>query len=208
MIKKSNVYVDPAGQEVPAKYVSAYDKARDRIAKKILALWAAEEDRLKKLKAQTEGLIGEVRKMAAKDSSVKLGGEQGYLQFRDFSGRIIVRFENVKQSEFVERLAVAQQLVREAIDDMAGDVSKNAKLAGLRKIAEAAFKPRGRSGKLDRQRVRDIAEVQVDPPKWRKAADIIRECDRVVGHRSYVRVGYQVDPKEKAEYVVLDISAV
>jgi hypothetical protein len=208
MSKSQKIYTDPDGNPVPAKYVSAYDKARDRITRKIYDLWGAEEQRLTQLRAQTERLIDEVRQAAAKEAGVKLGGAKGYLQFRSFDGRIIVRFENVAQVDFDERLSLAQQLIGEAIDDMAGDTSKNAKLAGLRKIAEAAFKPRGKNGKLDRQRVRDIANVQVNHPKWRKAAELIRECETITGHKAYVRVAKRLAPEAPPIPIVLDITKV
>ncbi len=208
MSKSQKIYTDPDGNPVPAKYVSAYDKARDRITRKIYDLWGKEEERLTQLRATTERLIDEVRQAAAKEAGVKLGGAKGYLQFRSFDGRIIVRFENVAQVDFDERLSLAQQLIGEAIDDMAGDTSKNAKLAGLRKIAEAAFKPRGKNGKLDRQRVRDIANVHVDHPKWRKAAEIIRECEQVTGHKAYVRVAKRLAPEAPPIPIVLDITKV
>lgn len=208
MSQSQKVYIDPDGKEVPAKYVSTYDRKRDAIASRIYGLWGAEERRLTALRATTERLIEELRQAAAKAADVKLGGAKGYLQFRSFDGRIIVRFENVAQIEFDERLSLAQQLIGEAIDDMAGDTSKNAKLAGLRKVAEAAFKPRGKNGKLDRQRVRDIANVQVDHPKWRKAADLIRECEQITGHRAYVRVAKRLAPDAPAIPIVLDITKV
>lgn len=208
MSKSQKIYTDPDGNPVPAKYVSAYDKARDRITRKIYDLWGKEEERLTQLRAQTERLIDEVRQAAAKEAGVKLGGAKGYLQFRSFDGRIIVRFENVAQVDFDERLSLAQQLIGEAIDDMAGDTSKNAKLAGLRKIAEAAFKPRGKNGKLDRQRVRDIANVQVNHPKWRKAAELIRECETITGHKAYVRVAKRLAPEAPPIPIVLDITKV
>lgn len=208
MSKSQKIYTDPDGNPVPAKYLSAYDKARDRITRKIYDLWGKEEERLTQLRAQTERLIDEVRQAAAKEAGVKLGGAKGYLQFRSFDGRIIVRFENVAQVDFDERLSLAQQLIGEAIDDMAGDTSRNAKLAGLRKIAEAAFKPRGKNGKLDRQRVRDIANVQVNHPKWRKAAELIRECETITGHKAYVRVAKRLAPEAPPIPIVLDITKV
>ena len=208
MSKSQKTYIDPDGKEVPAKYVSAYDKARDRIARKLYDLWGAEEQRLTALKATTDRLVEEVRQAAAKDVGVKLGGEKGYLQFRDFSGRIIIRFENRAKTEFDERISMVQQLIREAIDDLAFDAGRSGKVQELRKVADAAFKPRGKDGRLDRQRVRDIAAVQVDHPKWRKAAALIRECDKVIGHQAYVRVAKRLAPDQEPIPVVLDIAKV
>jgi hypothetical protein len=49
----------------------------------------------------------------------------------------------------------------------------------------------------------------VDHPKWRKAAEIIRECDRIVGHKPYIRVLMTDDPAvEKHQPITLDISQI
>lgn len=209
MSKKQDIYIDPDDNIVPAKHVSAYDKKRDRTALRIARLWLDERQRLAALKEKTFAMIDEVRAQAAKDSKVKLGGSKGYMQFRDFRGHVVVRFENRAQMEFDERLTLVQQLITQAIEDLAGNAGKNARILELRKVADAAFRPRGKDGKLDRQRVRDIANVQVDHSKWRKAAEIIRECDKVVGHKPYIRVLMTADPAvEKHQPITLDISAI
>lgn len=188
MSTKQKFYIDPTGEKIPAKYISAYDKKRDAIAQRIAKLWLDERRRLENVKEKTMALIDEVRSAAAKDAGVKLGGKKGYLQFRDFRGQVVVRFENVERTEFDERISMVQQLINEAIEDMATGAGRSGKAQELRKVAEAAFRPRGKDGKLDRQRVRDIANVKINHPKWRKAAELIRECDKVVGHKPYIRV--------------------
>ena len=209
MSKSQKVYIDPDGNSVPAKHVSAYDKKRDAIANRIFNLWGAEEQRLTALKAATNRLLDELRVTAAAECGVaRLGGAKGYLQFRSFDGRIVIRFEKRSKTEFDARISIVQQLIREAIDELADDAGRSGKVQELRKVADAAFKPRGKDGRLDRQRVRDIASVQVDHPKWRKAAELIRECDKVIGHQEYVRVAKRLAPEAEAIPIILDISKV
>ena len=208
MSKSQKVYIDPDGNTVPAKHVSAYDRKRDAIAGRIFNLWGAEEQRLTALKATTNRLLDELRAAAAKESGVKLGGAKGYLQFRSFDGLIVIRFEKRSKTEFDERISLVQQIIREAIDELAADAGRSGKVQELRKVADAAFKPRGKDGRLDRQRVRDIATVQVDHPKWRKAAELIRECDKVVGHQEYVRVAKRLAPDAEPIPIILDITKV
>lgn len=208
MSKSQKTYVDPDGNAIPAKHVRPYDRKRDAIANRIFNLWGAEERSLTALKATTNRLLDELREAAAKEAGVKLGGAKGYLQFRSFDGRIIIRFENRSKTEFDERITMVQQLIREAIDELATDAGRSGKVQELRKVADAAFKPRGKDGRLDRQRVRDIAAVQVDHPKWRKAAELIRECDKVIGHQEYVRVAKRLAPDQEPNPIILDISKV
>ena len=159
-------------------------------------------------------MIEEVRQAAADDAEVKLGGDKGYLQFRSIDNNVVIRFENVAQVDFDERLSLAQQLINEAIEELkqkakaTSDKSVYQAVEELAKLGDAAFRPRGKNGKLDRQRVRDIAAVKVDHPKWRKAAEMIRECEQIVGHKSYVRVGKRLAPDAVPIQIVLDITKV
>ena len=214
MSQRKKTYIDPEGRELPAKYFSAYDRKRDDVARKIYALYEAEEQRLIALRIHVEKMIEEVRQAAADDADVKLGGDKGYLQFRSIDNNVVIRFENVAKVDFDERLSLAQHLIKEAIEDLkqkakaTSDKSVYQAVEELAKLAEAAFKPRGKNGKLDRQRVRDIAEVKVEHPKWKQAAELIRECETVVGHKAYVRVSKRLTPTAEPIPVILDITKV
>ncbi len=212
-MKKPVKYVNPLGNEVPQESVSAYDKSRDRIVRRILAIWTKAHAQLRLAKVQTDANLDLIRKLAAKQTGVKLGGAKGYFQVRSFDGKIIVRFENVPVMEFDERLELVQRLVFEAIDEKAssaavGDAKQKKDVMDLRGLAADAFRPRGREGKIDRQRVRDLLNIAFDHDKWRQAQKIIREADRIIGHRAYVRVAVQADAKSKPEPIILDICKV
>jgi hypothetical protein len=57
------------------------------------------------------------------------------------------------------------------------------------------------------QRIRDLRTYNVKHPKWRKACEIISECERVVGFRRYVRVTVRKEKDAAPENVILDIAA-
>lgn len=213
-MKKPVKYINHLGNEVPPESVSTFDKERDRTVRAILADWQRARASLVSVSARTNDRLEKIRKLAAKQAGVQLGGDKGYFQLRSYDGKVIVRFENVPVQEFDERLELAQRLVFETISECAetgasgNDKAQKAAVDDLRKIATDAFRPRGREGKIDRQRVRDLLNIKVDHAKWRQAQDIIRDCDRVIGHRAYVRVAVQADPKAKPEPIILDICKV
>ena len=212
-MKKPAKYINPLGNEVPPESVSKFDKERDRNVRNILADWLRARSVLGAVSARTNARLEKIRKLAAKQSGVQLGGKKGYFQLRSFDGKIIVRFENVPVQEFDERLEIVQRLAFDAIDEKAssaavGDAKQKKDVMDLRGLAADAFRPRGREGKIDRQRVRDLLNIAFDHDKWRQAQKIIRECDRTIGHRAYVRVAVQADPKAKPEPILLDICKV
>jgi nicotinamide mononucleotide adenylyltransferase len=204
MPRNPTTYIDADGAHVPAKYVREYDKLRDRIARRILADWQAEEKRLRKVKADTLAAIDRLREAAAAETGVPdRGGRQGTIQVRSFDGTITVSVDAARRTEFDERLGIAQRLILEAVGDMTADTQS----ADLVEIATKAFQPR-RNGNLDMQRIRDLKSYKVTHPKWVKACEIISECERVVGHRRYIRVSVRRAADAEPENLVLDIAAV
>jgi hypothetical protein len=198
-------YTDARGDTVPARHVKPYDKLRDQIAEAIFKDWFDEERRLQALKERTLERIERLRAAASASVDVPggLGGKEGYIQFRSFDGRITIRLDNAKRTEFDERLQVAQALIMEAVREMTdGELNDD-----LVEIATKAFQPR-RSGNLDMQRIRDLRSYNVKNAKWIKACEIIGECERCVGHRRYIRVSHRDAPDSDPTYINLDIAAV
>ncbi|MFH0878580.1 MAG: DUF3164 family protein [Lentisphaerota bacterium] len=203
MSKSQKIYTDATGQTVPSKYVKPYDKLRDRIARKIDCDWAMEQLRLAELKNKTLELVKQLQDAAATSAGVDpLGGKEGYIQFRSFDGLITIRVDNAKRTEFDERLQLAQGLIMEAVQE----ISRDAKNADLVEIATRAFQPR-KSGNLDMQRIRDLKSYNVKHPKWIKAIEIINECERVIGHKRYIRVSVKANRDAEPENIILDIAA-
>lgn len=202
-MKEIKTYTDPMGQQVPAKYVKPYERLRDKVALAIAKDWQDAEQRLCKLKARTLQLVEQLQEASTQAADVKaLGGKQGYIQFRSFDGSITVRVDNAKRTEFDERLQLAQQLIMEAVRELSeGDHN-----ADLVEIATRAFQPRS-SGNLDMQRIRDLRKYNVKHPKWVKACEIIADCERVIGHRRYIRVAIRPDPVSEPRNIILDIAA-
>lgn len=205
-------YTDVRGDQVAAQYLSKYEKLRDKVAKRIAKRWADEETRLRKIKADTVDDIQSLVAAAEAEKDVSLGGAKGNIQFRSFDGNITVLSDRQYRTEFDERLALAQKLIEDAINEMTAkaeqlqDVELKQTILNLTEIARKAFQPR-KSGNLDMQRIRDLRKYQVKHPKWQQACEIISECERTVGHRDYLRVMVRNAPDAKPDSIVLDIAA-
>jgi len=210
-------YTDPAGDQVKAQYVPAYDKLRDAIATRIAKRWQDEELRLRKIKADTVADIDNLLDAAAKAADVTLGGERGNCQFRSFDGLITVGRDRQYHSEYDERLQMAQQLIAEAIADINDQVKRLVaessekaadlldQVQNLTEISTRAFTPR-RNGKLDNRRIRELRTYKVNHPKWVKAMELLSESERTVAYRDYIRVAIRHDRAAKPTPVILDIA--
>lgn len=202
-MKKSRVYVDPSGAQVPAKYVKKYDKERDVIAYQIRDDWAAMRESMRKLKIKTLARIDKMRQLAADETGVTLGGVKGNLQFRSFDGKVTVSIESQHRTEFDERLTLAQQLIMSAVAELTSGTDS----ADLAEIAGRAFRPR-KNGNLDMARVRELRSYNVKHPKWVQACEIIADCERDIGTRQYVRVQERLTVDARPENIVLDMACI
>jgi len=203
MPKSTRTMTDAAGNAVPVQYIKPYDRERDKLARRILARWEKARETLRRTKADTLADIARLQSLAEKAEGVSLGGRQGNVQFRSFDGSVTVSLDVQARTEFDERLALAQALIMEAVREISADAAN----ADLVEIATRAFQPRA-SGRLDMQRVRDLRTYNVRNPKWRRACEIIADCERKIGAREYVRVAVRRAPDLTPEPVVLDIARI
>lgn len=190
---KQKLYTDSQGNTVPAKYVSDYDKKKDAAARAIEADWRKMEAALAKLWQKTAERVAAVRAAAAKRERIALG-EKGNFSFFSFDGRIQVRHDAARDIVFDEKLSLAKELLAKAVEEMAGTASGD-----LKTLVETAFKPRGKSGELDRARIHDICRMPIRNANWCKAVELIKAAEVERGKREYLAVA--VDGKR----IVLDI---
>jgi len=194
--------IDAQGVAVPVRYIKKYDRERDRIARRIHARFMKAQEHLRTVKRECFADIEKLVQMAEQDAEVSLGGVKGNVQFRSFDGSITVSLDMQARTEFDERLALAQKLILEAVAEMTAAAN-----ADLAEIARRAFEPR-KSGRMDMQRIRDLRNYKVEHPKWRKACEIIGECERLVGTRQYIRVAERRAPDAKPVNITLDIATI
>lgn len=210
--KRKTEYIDALGQKVPAKYVGAYDKARDAAAESVAARWIEMERKLVELhKWTTAQVFGVVDASRADAASRTIGeGGRGNAQFRSFDGRIVVSLDVQPREEFEPNLiAEAQRLVQEVIAE--GKAAIQSSGAGglavdVAEIAARAFTPR-KSGRLDMARVRELTTLRVSHPKWERAMEIVGAAARIVGTRRYLRVDVRESPEGKPRPILLDMAA-
>jgi hypothetical protein len=201
-MKATKTMIDAQGVAVPVKYIKKYDRERDRIARRIHARFVKAQEHLRMVKRECFADIEKLVAMAEQEAEVSLGGVKGNVQFRSFDGSITVSLDMQARTEFDERLALAQKLILEAVAEMTDGAS-----ADLAEIARRAFEPR-KSGRMDMQRIRDLRNYKVEHVKWRRACEIIGECERLVGTRQYIRVAERQAPDAKPVNITLDIASI
>ena len=136
MAKQVTTMRDSNGNDIPLKYVSKYDKAKDKAVRKILARFVKARHALESVVAET---VAELNELAATKESV---GAKGNFSARSFDGLIQVSIRQQYNILLDERVVRARELMLGYIEGVLAKVGGNDAQA-LRLIVAEAFKGSG-----------------------------------------------------------------
>ena len=152
MAKIVTTMIDSNGNAIPLKYVSAYDKARDRATRRILARFEKARANLETVVADSIKDLDELAKLKASLVSIR----QQY---------------NIRLDERVIR---ARELMLEYVSSVLDRVD-GVDVSALRLLVMEAFKANSQ-GYLSTGRVLSLMRMEVDNAKWREAKMILQEA--------------------------------
>lgn len=178
MKKPMTTMTDANGNAVPVKYVSAYDRARDRVARRILA-------RFERARRSLETVVAE--SLADLDGLMALReklGEKGNFQLTSFDGLIQVAIDQQYNIVLDERVAQARQLMLDYVNGVLDQV-RGADTTVLRKLIEAAFRA-NRQGVLPTAKIFELMRMEVKDERWNAARGILQDAIRPQKGRRYL----------------------
>ena len=163
---KITTMTDSMGNQIPLKYVSAYDKARDRVTRRILA-------RFEKARANLETVVSDSIKDLDDLSKLKDSlGEKGNFSARSFDGLIKVAIRQQYNIRLDERVIHARELMMEYVNSVLDRVD-GVDVSALRLLVTEAFKVNSQ-GFLSAGRVLALMRMEVADAKWREAKMILQ----------------------------------
>ena len=164
--KTIKTMTDSMGNNIPVKYVSAYDKARDRATRRILARFQKARSMLEAVVAESIADLDELSKL--KDSL----GEKGNFSARSFDGLIQVAIRQQYNIRLDERVIHARELMMEYVNSVLDRVD-GVDVSALRLLVTEAFKVNPQ-GFLSAGRVLSLMRMEVNNDKWREAKMILQ----------------------------------
>lgn len=195
--KQQKVWIDGRGQEVPAGYVKAYDKARDRAVRRILA-------GALKLRAQMEAFMADaVKTMDALAQTKETLGERGNFSARSFDALIEVSIKQQYNIRLDSRVQKARELMLEYAERELERAGEGTFL--LRQMIEAAFKP-DRNGFLPRTEINKLLSYRVADATWNEGAQILREALTTEAGKRYLKVARRGSLQDDFRPIRLDIA--
>lgn len=195
MAKQQKVWVDGRGQEVPAGYVKAYDKARDRAVRRVYAGAV-------KLRAQMEAFMADaVKTMDALADMKESLGARGNFQARSFDALIEVSIKQQYNVRLDGRVQKARELMLEYARRELERAGDGAFL--LQQMIDAAFKP-DRNGFLPRTEINKLLGYNVKDETWNEGARLLREALTTEAGKRYLGISCRSSLQDDFRPVRLD----
>jgi len=189
---------DSNGNDIPLKYVSKYDKAKDKAVRKILARFVKARHSLESVVAET---VAELNELAATKESV---GAKGNFSARSFDGLIQVSIRQQYNILLDERVVRARELMLGYIEGVLAKVGGNDAQA-LRLIVAEAFKANAQ-GFLSTGKIMSLLRMEIDNDDWREAKRILQESIKPQKGKRYLVCETRISTQMEFEAIRLDIA--
>ena len=189
---------DSNGHDIPVKYVSAYDKARDKVTRRIHA-------RFEKARGLLEAVVSE--SITDLDGLARLKdslGEKGNFSARSFDGLIQVAIRQQYNIRLDERVIHARELMMEYVNSVLDRVD-GVDVSALRLLVTEAFKVNSQ-GFLSTGRVLSLMRMEVNDAKWREAKMILKEALKSEKGKQYLICEVRKSTQGDFKAIRLDIA--
>ncbi len=196
MAKK--IWKDHNGNVIPAAYVPAIDKERDRVAQKVLKQALYINNKLRAFKDESIAMSDAVFEKMMSDNNVKKTGKGNY-SITSFDKTIKIEISMQERVEFDDLIQVAQEKINEYLAEKTGGIDND-----LRQIIDLAFKTT--KGKMDAKRVLSLFKLNIKNKKWLEAMEILKKSITRNISKRYMRV-WKKDVSGQYKAVELNFSA-
>lgn len=195
--KKENLWTDINGDQVPAKYVSKFDKARDAVSRRILKRFLAGRKVLEQIVRESiEDLDG---LMKLKESV----GSKGNFQTSSFDGLIQVSIDQQYNIQLDERVARARELMLEYVNSELSRLDKDTTF--LRKLVEDSFRANAK-GYLPIASILKLTRYEVKDKRWGEARGILQDAMKPVPGKRYLNCRVRDTPQQDFKTIRLDLA--
>jgi hypothetical protein len=193
-------WTDGRGGFIPDANVRPQDKLTDEYVRKIIAFARPLSDQVSRFKAHTMADIAQLDGMHEQNYGyVRRGNKgKGNRTYQTYDGLMQVIVQVADEITFGPELQVAKGLVDECLTEWAADSRDE-----IQAIILKAFDT-DKEGNISRTRICSLLKLDISDPRWRRAMDAVRDAQRVVGRKEYVR--FETRAKVEDAFTPLTIS--
>lgn len=196
--KECKMMRDANGDLVPVKYVSAFDKLRDRNVNKIIGNGRKLRTALEKFMIDSIALMNEVA--AQKESH----GDKGNLSVSSFDGLLRVSIRQRYNIFFDARVREARDKMFAYVDSVLSRV-KAEDAQALRVILQEAFRV-GANNMLSTSKVMALIRMDIKNADWKASQDVLKAALTPQKGKQYLQLETRPDTNHDFVSIRLDVS--
>lgn len=205
MPRKTQSWINSAGQAVPAQYVPPRDKKASALVARHIKAAAALSKKLRELREAVLGDIDAFVDWSASANGVEApGGEKGNINLTSFDGLTQIRIRKPEYIEFDERLQHAKGLIDQFISGQTPDARSRV----LIQMINAAFTTT-RDGRLRADAICAVQRrINLHDQLWTRAMQLIESSKQAVKAKTYIRFYARPDTESDWTMIPLNIADV
>ena len=198
MKKQPTTMTDANGNLIPIKYVSAYDRQRDAITRRIFARFLRERKHLEQLVSDS---IADLDKLAQLKESL---GDKGNFSAQSFDALLRVSIRQRYNILLDERVIRARELMLSYIDRLLAKVGEKEAKA-LRLIVHEAFRANSQ-GFLSTSKIFALLRMEINDPDWHEAKEILQDSIKPQKGKRYLACDFRPNTQADFKTIRLDIA--
>lgn len=184
----------------PVETVKPTDQLQDDVVRRIVGYALPLEAQIGRFKQHSFDDVDGYIALLAQQYGTKPRGTKGNLQLTSYDGLLRVNIAVADNVEFGPELAIAKQLFDECVTEWSADSNPH-----IRALITRAFNT-DKTGMVNRAELLSLTRVEIDDERWNRAVQAIREAQRVIGSKRYVRVSTRLTLDAGWTAVTLDVA--
>lgn len=173
---------DAKGSLVPVESVKTADLMMDEIVRKVVGYAEPLSAQIARFKQHSFDDVDTLVEILTLTYGAKLGGRKGNITLYTFDGLMKVQVAVADNVVFGPELQVAKQLFDECVLEWSLGSHDH-----IRALIGKAFNT-DKEGLVNRAELLSLTRVEIDDPRWNQAVAAIRDAQRVIGSKRYIRV--------------------
>lgn len=197
----SKYMTDRFGDQIPVRLISAYDRRRDQLVRRIAKRYEDAQAVLERVKAQTLQDLDTLEQLALADAGVKdFKSRAGNTTVTSYDGLISVQCKNRVFSGMDERSKIAKQM----LDDFVAELTEGQEKEDIVRIVNSLLDTR--SGEINRTAALRIIGLNLKSEKFRQAKELLADSMYASLSKTYIYVEKRDSRESDPVQILLDIA--
>jgi hypothetical protein len=192
---------DRFGDQIPVRLISAYDRRRDQLVRRIAKRYEEAQAVLERVKAQTLQDLDTLEQLALADAGVKdFKSRAGNTTVTSYDGLISVQCKNRVFSGMDERSKIAKQM----LDDFVAELTEGQEKEDIVRIVNSLLDTR--NGEINRTAALRIIGLNLKSEKFRQAKELLADSMYASLSKTYIYVEKRESRESDPVQILLDIA--